>query len=247
MKNSILTTIAFLGMAQLAFGQGQPTYPNDTISGTPTQTPVGTPAPTSSDNYNTASSDSIDSRTLSKGGFFIEPMIIATQEDTTIKTSQLPVINDDTSGTSNGYGVGLRIGGHVNEIVNLGLDARYSKTSLDDSFYRKADSNAYDIAPTIGIQTPYYGVRLLASYVVAGESDPNAGYQGLDLKFKEANGWRVGAGVFIAAVSLNLEYQDLTYNSTEIQSFGSRTVNNATSVDANNRGYTLSLSFPVEM
>lgn len=245
MKKLILSALLIAGISQTAFGQS--TYPNDTPTGTPTQTPPTSPTPAPSDNYNTTSSDAIDARPLSRGGFFVEPMILATKEDTTIKTSQLPIITDDTSGSSTGYGVGLRIGGHVSEIVNIGLDARYSKTTLEDSFYSKADSNAYDIAPTIGVQTPYFGVRLLAGYVVAGESDPNSGVQGLDLKFKEANGWRVGAGVFIAAVALNLEYQDLTYNSTEIQSFGSRAINTASSVDANNRGYTLSLSFPVEL
>lgn len=248
MKRSIFSTVIFLGMNSFVFGQAN--YPNETAPLTPTQAPPSTANPIAtspSDNYSSASSDALDARPLSKGGFFIEPMIIATQEDTTIKTSQLPIVTDDTSGTSTGYGVGLRLGGHVSEIVLLGVDARYSKTTMDDSFYQKADSNAYDVAPVIGVQTPYYGVRLLAGYVVAGESDPNAGVTGLDLKFKEASGWRVGAGLFIAAVALNLEYQDLTYNSTEIQSLGSRVINKATSVDAGNRGYTLSVSFPVEL
>lgn len=146
-----------------------------------------------------------------------------------------------------GYGVGLRVGGHVSELFFLGLDARYARIQMSDSFYEKADARVYNLAPIVGVQTPYFGIRLLAGYVQAGENDPGAGYQGLDLKFKEVNGWRVGAGLYIAAVSLNLEYQDLTYNTTEIQSFGSYVVNNATSVDANNRGYSLSLSFPIEM
>lgn len=248
MKKYILSTLVCACLSPMAMAQVN--YPNDTATGTPTQMPTSTPTPTAAspnDSYNSASSNSLDSRPLSKGGLFLEPMIIATQEDTSIKTSQLPLVTGDTTGKSNGYGVGLRFGGHINEMFLLGVDARYAKTTMDDSFYRKADSNAYDVAPMIGIQTPYYGVRLTAGYVVAGESDPDAGYQGLDLKFKEANGWRVGAGVFVASVSLNLEYQDLTYNSTEIQSFGSQVIKNSTSVDANNRGYTLSLSFPVEL
>lgn len=242
MKNSILTTLVCLGLAQASFSQA--TYPNDTAPKTTETSTTPTPS-TAQENYN--NSDAIDARPLSKGGFLIEPMILGSQEDATIKTSQLPIITDDTSGTSNGFGVGMRMGGHINEMFLLGLDARYSKMKMDDSFYRQADSNVYNLAPVIGVQTPYYGIRLLAGYVVAGESDPNAGYRGLDLKFKEANGWRVGAGLFIAAVSVNVEYQDLTYNSTEIQSFGDAAVNNSTSVDANSRGYSLSLSFPVEM
>ena len=245
MKNLILTALVFFGFNQMVFGQSN--VPRDTATETPVTTPASPAHITSPDNLTTTRPNSIDSRPLSDGGFFIEPMILVSQEDTTIKTSQLPIINNDTSGVSKGYGVGLRFGGHVNEIVLLGLDARYTKTSFDDSFYSKADSNAYDIAPTIALQTPYFGVRLLAGYVVAGESDPNAGVQGLNLKFKEARGWRGGAGLFIAAVSLNLEYQDLTYDASEIQSVGSLVMNRTTDVDANNRGYTLSLSFPVEL
>lgn len=241
MKNLLLTALVFLGISQIALAQSS--VPRNTKMETPTPAPTTT-APES---YNSASSDSIDSRPLSKGGFFIEPMILMTQEDTTIKTSQLPIISDDTSGTSKGYGFGLRLGGHVSEVLQLGLDARYVKTAFSDSFYHNADSNAYDIAPTIGLQTPYYGVRLLAGYVIDGESDPQPGVQGLDFKFKDARGWRAGAGLFISSVSLNLEYQDITYDSTQVQSYGSTAINKISYVDANNRGLTLSLSFPVEL
>jgi hypothetical protein len=99
----------------------------------------------------------------------------------------------------------------------------------------------------IGLQTPLFGIRVMAGYVVAGENNPAAGAQGVDLKFKEATGWRVGAGLYIFAVSVNLEYQDLTYNTTEVESFGSIAVDRATSIDANSRGYTLSLGFPIAM
>lgn len=184
---------------------------------------------------------------ISSGGFYIEPMLMLSQEDTTIKTSQLPLINEDTSGNSKGYGIGLRFGGHVSEIFLLGLDARYSKMQTDDTFYKKADSNVYNIAPMVGIQTPLFGIRLLASYVVAGENNPGVGLQGVDLKFKEAAGLRFGAGVYVAAISINLEYQDLTYNKTEIESIGSVAMNNSTSIDANSRGYTMSVSFPIEL
>jgi len=87
----------------------------------------------------------------------------------------------------------------------------------------------------------------MAGYVVAGENNPDAGNQGVDLKFKEAQGWRLGAGVHIAAVGVNLEYQDLKYNSTEVESLGPVAVNNNTSVDADTKGYSLSVSFPIEL
>ncbi|MBN8538099.1 MAG: hypothetical protein J0M15_13680 [Deltaproteobacteria bacterium] len=245
MNKSIFTTCLVLISA---FATAQTTYPNERNEGLPAQTEGSSQPPTpATDNYNAASSNALNARTLSRGGFYIEPMILTTQEETSIKTSQLPFITNDTTGTSRGYGVGLRFGGHFNEMVLLGIDARYSKIQANDSFYQQADSKAYDIAPMITIQTPYYGVRLLAGYVIVGENDPNAGYRDLDLKFKEASGLRVGAGVFVSSVGINLEYQDISYNSTEIQSLGSYSLNKVSAVDAKNRGYALSLSFPVEL
>ncbi len=187
-----------------------------------------------------------ESSHLSRGGFFLEPILFVSKEDSAIKSSQLPIINDDTTGNSTGYGVGLRLGGHVSEILLLGVDARYAKMQTDDSFYNNANADVYNIAPMIGLQTPFFGIRLLAGYVAIGESNPTASNQGVDLKFKEASGLRLGAGVYIAAISINLEYQDLTYNKTEIESYGSVAVNNTTSIDATTKGYTVSLSFPVE-
>lgn len=191
----------------------------------------------------------MDSRrsSISPGGMFIEPMLLVSQEDSSVKTAQFPVANQDTSGDSRGYGFGLRFGGQVSETFLLGIDGRYSRETTKDSFYGEANSNVYNVAPVVGAQTPLYGIRLMAGYVVAGENDPESGDNGFNLKFKEANGWRVGAGIHLAAVAINLEYQDLTYNSTEIESVGSLNVDNKTNVDANTRGYTLSLSFPIEI
>lgn len=247
MKKVFLTlSVLVLGMSQGAFAQSG--YSQDVTS--PSQVPVPsnppTSPPSSTDNVSSTSNES-RSPSRTEGGLFLEPMLLTTQQDTSIKTSQLPVITDDTSGTSKGFGVGLRFGGHVSEVLLLGVDARYSKLQMNDSFYNRADTNEYNVAPFIGLQTPYFGVRLLAGYVVAGENNPDPGVQGLDLKFTEANGWRVGAGIHIAAVSLNLEYQDLTYNATKIESLGSLNANNTTSVDTSNRGYTVSVSFPVEL
>ncbi len=192
------------------------------------------------------STDTRDSR-ISKGGFFLEPMISMVRDESSIKTSQLPIITDDTSGTSQGYGLGLKLGGHVSEIVLLGVDARYTKQQMQDSFYNTADTDAYNWGPTIGVQTPLYGIRLLGTYVVGGESNPAAGVQGLDLKFREARGARVGLGVHVAAVGVSLEYQDLTYDTTDVESIGSISTDQPTRVDSNTRGYGLNISFPIEL
>lgn len=198
------------------------------------------------DIQSTTRTEDRDSR-YNRGGFFIEPMLTATRQDSSIKSSQLPFVKNDTSGNARGYGAGLRVGGHVSDIILLAADARYSRVDMDDSFYSKAKADVYNIAPMVGLQTPLFGIRVMAGYVVAGENNPAAGAQGVDFKFKEASGWRLGAGVHIAAVAVNLEYEDLTYNSTEVESFGSVAVNNSTSVDSNSRGYTLSLSFPIAL
>lgn len=190
-----------------------------------------------------ASSESL----MSRAGMFVEPLVFYSAEDSSVRTSQLPIINDDTSGNSNGYGLGLRFGGHVAEIVLVGLDARYANMKNDDSFYNDVDVTVYNLAPVIIVQTPFFGVRLLAGYVALGESNPSRGDQGIDLKFKEGTGPRLGAGVYMGPVSINLEYQDLTYNKTEVESFGSVAFNDTTNVDTTVKGYTLSLSFPVEL
>ncbi len=240
-KLLIASTALLLGLAQNVLAEERTVQ--ETVEAS--QNPDGTTNP---QQYKTVTTktDRLDSP-ISSGGFYIEPMLTGTREDETIKTSQLPIINQDTSGESNGFGVGLRMGGHVSEILLLGVDARYSKMTLNDSFYNKADADVYNVAPFVGLQTPLFGIRVIAGYVVAGENNPTSGVQGLDVKFSRAAGWRIGAGIHVLAFGVNLEYQDLTYNSTEIESFGSVAVNNATSIDANTRGYTVSLSFPIEL
>ncbi len=183
----------------------------------------------------------------SAGGLFIEPMLSVIREDSSIRSSQLPIIRSDTSGNAEGYGVGLRFGGHLSEIFFIGVDGRYAKMSLSDSFYNDADSDVYNIAPMVGLQTPLFGIRLMAAYVVAGENNPAASSNGINLKFTEPQGLRLGAGVHAGPVAINLEYQKLTYNATEIQSFGSVAANTSTSVDAETEGYALSLGFPIEL
>ena len=188
-----------------------------------------------------------DSSRISKGGLFLEPMIFAAQEEQTVKTSQLPLVTGDSETDTRSYGVGLRFGGHISEVFLLGLDGRYARLNSDDSFYSREDSNVYNIAPVVGLQTPLWGIRILAGYVVAGENDPGEGAQGVDVKFKEATGWRLGAGVHVGAVGINLEYSDLSYNKTEVESLGQFAANQDVDLDMESKGYALSVSFPIEL
>ena len=153
-KNLLLFTLCFLGLSQMAVGQA-----------------------TAQDSNVSTRSDETPSR-ISPGGFYIEPLLMATQSESSVKTSQLPLIGDDTSGKESGYGLGLRFGAHISEIVLLGVDARYAKTKMQDSSYGSANAESYNLAPVVGLQTPLFGIRLLGSYVVAGENNPESGTKG---------------------------------------------------------------------
>ncbi len=182
---------------------------------------------------------------ISKGGFYIEPMVSAIREDSNLNSRGLGA---NTSGTSEGYGAGLRIGGHVSEVLFLGVDGRYAKMKQSDNFYDKSASNVYNVAPMLGVQTPIWGIRLLAGYVLLGENSFDANNQGVKLKFTEPRGWRLGAGLHAGPVGINLEYQDLKYNKAEVQSLGSVASNtNVSDIDESTKGYALSLSFPIEL
>ena len=183
---------------------------------------------------------------VSKGGLYIEPMLSAIREDSSINSANLGTSN--STGKAEGYGVGLRFGGHVSEILFLGLDGRYAKMQQKDAFYDGTSSDVYNVAPMIGVQTPVWGVRLLAGYVLLGENNPGANSQGVNLKFSEPRGWRLGAGLHAGPVGINLEYQNLIYNKTEIQSIGSVATNaSASGIDETTKGYALSVSFPIEL
>ena len=224
----------------------------DSASESSAQTAVA-PMPTTSDTASKQESATTTSQytetdekpRISKSGFYLEPMVSAIREDSNLNSASL---NTSTTGTTEGYGVGLRLGGHVSEVLFLGVDGRYAKMQQSDSFYDKNSSNVYNVAPMIGLQTPLWGIRVLAGYVVLGENGLDANKQGVKLKFKEPRGWRLGAGLHAGPVGINLEYQDLKYNKAEIQSLGSIATNvNVNGIDESTKGYALSLSFPVEL
>lgn len=181
-------------------------------------------------------------------GLFIEPIAQYTQVDSEIKTSQLPIIRNDTSGAVEGAGLGLRLGAHAFDILFLGADGRYSKLKFKDSAYGDVDEgSAYNYGPTIGLQTPLFGIRVWGTYVMGGEFDPGAGANRVDVKFQDARGSRVGAGIRVAMLSVNLEYEDLKYDKTNVESVGNLNVDSVSDVDFGSKGYLLSLSFPLSL
>ena len=54
---------------------------------------------------------------------------------------------------------------------------------MKDSFYQTADADVYNYGPTLGVQMPFAGLRLMGTYVLGGAFDPAAGAYGIDLKF----------------------------------------------------------------
>jgi hypothetical protein len=176
-------------------------------------------------------------------GFYIEPGIVGTREDADIKSS---LVGSDRSGNANSVSVDLKLGGHINDMFFAGADGRYGRSRFENTSYQDTDATSWNWGPTVGLNTPYFGGRVWASYIVDGNYNPDQGANGVDLNFKDPYGWRVGGGIRLSNVSLNLEYEDLTYRTTDFESVGTLAANTA-GTDFAQRGYSLSLSFPIDL
>lgn len=173
------------------------------------------------------------------GGYYIEPAILGSRQENRITG----VGNGTTDSTS--FGADLKLGGHINESFFLAVDGRYERATLEDVAFQDTNADVYNWGPSLGFQAPKYGLRAWGTYVVDGVYNPEAGANGVNLEFKNPYGWRGGLGVRFAAVSVNVEYQDLTYRNTDIESLGTATAPGA--IDFDERGYSLSLSFPMDL
>lgn len=178
------------------------------------------------------------------GGLFIEPGVTYEQGNGKL---DLPSPIEDNKADVNGFGLMARLGFHIADSFFFAVDGRYSRPQVKNDDY-KADSTAYNYGLTAGLQTPTpLGIRLWGTWIAGGQLDPEKD-QNLDLKYKGANGYRVGAGVNVAMVSLNLEYQAITYKDAELQSIGpfnpGENLNNS---EATNNSWILSASFPFNL
>lgn len=176
-------------------------------------------------------------------GLFVEPAV-------TYETSDFDVDYPfaSSSGETNGLGLGARLGLHVNDVLFVGVDGRYAKLNFEDSnsvFNYDADAEHFNLGPVIGIQMPVAGLRVWGTYIATATLDPKEN-SGLDLKFSEGTGYRIGAGFHVLAVSLNLEYQKLDYDKTGIQQAGPFT-GSADSVNLKNESWIASISFPISI
>jgi hypothetical protein len=181
-----------------------------------------------------------------KGGLFVEPMLTYERGDGEVNFPS-PINSSDTD--VDGFGAGARIGFHIFESVFLAADGRYSLPQFKDSgLDQKTDAKAWNYGPVLGVQMPWdIGLRLWGGYVMGGELDPDKD-NNVDVKFKDARGYRLGAGLKLGIASLNLEYQDLTYDKTELESVGPfSSGRDFNKVELDNSSWILSVSFPISI
>jgi hypothetical protein len=148
----------------------------------------------------------------------------------------------NSSASASGFGALLRAGVHVYDRFFVAADGRYSLPRFEDNAANiSVSATAWDIAPVIGLQVPDSGPRLYVGYVVAGSLDPQSAND-KDLSFTQAQGWRIGAGLMVKHVSVNIEWQRLHYGSNRLQS-SSQTING---VSYNPEGLVASVTFPID-
>lgn len=181
----------------------------------------------------------------SSGGLFLEPAITYESGETDVN---YPSPLSNSTGESTGLGLGARIGFHLSEAFFLGFDGRYSKPQFKDSSVNYDEmADAMNWGPVIGMQMPNFGIRIWGSYIMGGNLDPESAGN-FDIKFKNAKGYRLGLGFLLAVVSLNLEYENLSYDSADLQKLGPfSSVGVFNGVDLDNNAWIVSVSFPLAL
>ncbi len=180
----------------------------------------------------------------SDGGLFLEPSV--TYEHGTGKIDFRSIAQPD--GDLKGLGLGLRFGGHFNDIVFLALDTAYSEPQFTD---QNGDFD-YDLKSwlagiTLGAQTPFAGVRVWGSYIPFGEVKLDGrGANDSNIKYKDPKLYKLGAGLRVAMVSVNLEYLDGEYTTMEVMNAGSLLSGDYRG-NADRESWILSVSFPFSL
>ena len=178
---------------------------------------------------------------IDKGGLFIEPYITYENSDYEV---DYPAPLNKSEGDYIGAGLGARLGFHVLESIFVGVDGRYNKYSFnDDEADFETDATGYTYGTVVGLQLPTeISLRVWWNWILDGVIDPEES-DNLDLKFEDASGHRVGVGIMIGTISLNAEYQDITYSEMEIEKLGPFSGRSNDS-ELENKGYVFSVSFP---
>lgn len=180
------------------------------------------------------------------GGVYIEPMLTYEHGDAEINFPS-PLGSSDTD--IKGFGLGARLGAHLRESVFLAIDGRYSWTKFDDGRTGiNTDATGWNYGPVLGVQLPWVvGLRVWGGYIMDGELNPDKD-NGIDAKFEDGKGYRIGAGLKLAMVSLNLEYQNMTFEKTKVDQVGGFNSGASLSgVELDNKSWVLSVSFPLSL
>ena len=180
----------------------------------------------------------------SLGGFFVEPMLTYERGEIDIV---LPSPFNSSNSTARGFGLGARFGVQIYESGFFGVDARYSRPTYTNKD-TEVDSSAssYNYGPVVGLQmaTPLI-VRIWAGYIAGGEMDVQRDGE-IDFKFKSGSGYRIGGGVKLYIISLNLEYQNIEYDETQL-SDASIFTGSTDNVYQKNKSLVLSVSVPISL
>lgn len=175
-------------------------------------------------------------------GLFVEPMVTWERGRGDVNFPA-PISSADTE--LDGFGVGARLGMHVYESFFVAADARYSWLTFKDSkLHQDTSATSWNVGPVVGIQMPtMFGLRVWGGWIVASQVDPDSD-KSVDEKFESGQGYRIGAGVKLSVVSLNIEYQKIKYSNTSLQNSGIFT-GTTNDVQLNNDSMVLSVSFPI--
>ncbi len=215
-----------------AYGQDEE---SDTRTTTTTSTPEGTTT-TQVEEYGRDTGPGL-------GGFFIEPGL---RYDSISGDMDYPAPFGSTDIEAEGVGANLRVGFHILDVMFLAAEANYSQMhfSNDGTNRYSADGSAHSYGPTLGFQTPWAGIRVWGTYVAGGEFDPTSN-NGIDLKFSDLDGYKVGLGVRFAKFGASVEYQEATYDNIEIQDLGP--LSGQTDANLKHTGWIGQISFPISL
>jgi hypothetical protein len=178
-------------------------------------------------------------------GLFVEPAITY---EVGASTTNYPSPLSNSSGSTDGFGLGARLGFHMDEAFFFGMDARYGMPYFKDSSVNySAKAVEWNLGPVVGLQMPNFGMRLWATYILGGEMNPDSS-QKFDVKFLNPTGYRVGAGFRVAQLSLNVEYKQLRYGRARLEQIGPfASTSEFDSVNLNSNSWLASLSFPLAL
>lgn len=176
-------------------------------------------------------------------GLFVEPGITIESGTSAI---DYPTPFSNSSGTLKGLGLLGRFGVHASEAIFVAADLRYSMPNFRDSTNNfEAAAEAYNYGISAGLQMPDIGLRIWGGYIIGGMANPGES-KGVDVKFEDGTGYRVGAGFRIAMFSVNLEYQAMKYAKTIFEKIGPIT-GSSDNLRYSNDSFILSGSFPLEL